>query len=98
MKRIAFITGGTRGIGFGIATQLAVAGFDIAINGVRPETDAAEAINTLKDFGNDVIYCRGDIATSADRQQMLQQVKAHYRKLHVLVNNAGIAPRVRNDI
>ena len=98
MKPVAFITGGTRGIGFGIAVQLAKAGFDLAINGVRSETDAAEAINTLKDFGSTVIYCRGDIASSADRQQMLQQLEAHYGKLHVLVNNAGIAPKVRNDI
>jgi 3-oxoacyl-[acyl-carrier protein] reductase len=98
MKRIAFITGGTRGIGFGIAAQLAAAGFDLAINGVRSETDAAEAIDTLKGFGNDVIYCRGSIASAADRQQMLHQVESQYGKLHVLVNNAGIAPKVRNDI
>lgn len=98
MKRIAFITGGTRGIGFGIATQLAIAGFDLAINGVRPDIDVEEAVNKLKDFGNDVIYCRGNIATSNDREQMLQQADAHYGKLHVLVNNAGIAPKARNDI
>jgi NAD(P)-dependent dehydrogenase (short-subunit alcohol dehydrogenase family) len=98
MKRVAFVTGGSRGIGFGIAAQLAAAGFDLAINGVRPETDAAEALDKLKSFGNAVIYCRGNIASTADRQQMLQQVEAQYGKLHVLVNNAGIAPKVRNDI
>jgi 3-oxoacyl-[acyl-carrier protein] reductase len=98
MKRVAFVTGGSRGIGFGIAAQLAAAGFDLAINGVRSETDAAEALDKLKSFGNAVIYCRGNIASTADRQQMLQQVEAHYGKLHVLVNNAGIAPKVRNDI
>lgn len=98
MKRVALITGGTRGIGFGIATQLAAAGFDLAINGVRAETEAAEALDTLKGFGNDVIYCRGSIASSNDRENMLRQVEAHYGKLDVLVNNAGIAPGVRNDI
>jgi 3-oxoacyl-[acyl-carrier protein] reductase len=98
MKKVAFITGGTRGIGYGIATQLAAAGFDLAINGVRPGSEAAEALNALKAYGNEVIYCRGSIASSSDREQMLRQVKEHYGKLQVLVNNAGIAPRVRNDI
>jgi NAD(P)-dependent dehydrogenase (short-subunit alcohol dehydrogenase family) len=98
MKKVALITGGSRGIGFGIAAQLAAAGFDLAINGVRQATEAADALEKLKAFGNEVIYCRGNIASSADRQQMLRQVEAYYGKLHVLVNNAGIAPKVRNDI
>jgi 3-oxoacyl-[acyl-carrier protein] reductase len=41
-KKIAFITGGTRGIGFGIALELAKAGFDLAINGVRDEEAVQE--------------------------------------------------------
>lgn len=98
MKRVAFITGGSRGIGFGIAAQLAADGFGLAVNGIRPATEAAEALDKLKHFGNDVIYCRGNIASSADRENMLRQIEAHYGKLHVLVNNAGIAPKVRNDI
>ncbi len=52
----------------------------------------------LKDFGNDVIYCQGNIASSSDRKNILQQVKDHYGRLHVLVNNAGIAPKERKDI
>jgi NAD(P)-dependent dehydrogenase (short-subunit alcohol dehydrogenase family) len=98
MKRVAFVTGGSRGIGFGIAAQLAAAGFDLAVNGVRSEDDAAEALDALKQLGTNVIYCRGDISTSVDREKMLRQVEAHYGRLHVLVNNAGIAPKVRNDI
>lgn len=98
MKRVAFVTGGSRGIGYGIAAQLAADGFDLAINGVRSATDAAESLEKLRSFGNDVIYCRGDIAAKTDRSTMLRQVEEHYGKLHVLVNNAGIAPKVRNDI
>ncbi len=98
MKRIALITGGSRGIGFGIAAQLAQNGFNLAINGIRSAGDAEDAIKKLKDFGNDVLYCRGNISSSADRQNILQQVKEHYGMLHVLVNNAGVAPKERKDI
>ncbi len=98
MKSVALITGGSRGIGFGIAEQLAKNGFDLAINGVRAATEAVKAIDSLKDFGNDVIYCRGNISSSTDRINILQQVKDHFGKLHVLVNNAGVAPKERKDI
>jgi len=98
MKRVALITGGSRGIGFGIATQLAMNGFDIAINGTRSDADVEDAVKKLKDFGNDVIYCRGSISSTADRENVLDEVNKHYGALHVLVNNAGIAPNVRNDI
>jgi len=98
MKRVALVTGGSRGIGFGIAKQLAANGFDLAINGTRSATEAKDAIKKLKDFGNDVIYCQGNIASSSDRAEILQQVKDHYGRLHVLVNNAGVAPKDRKDI
>ena len=98
MKRVALITGGSRGIGFGIALQLATNDFDLAINGVRPESDVEEAMKKLKDFGNDVIYCRGNISSSTDRESILNKVNEHYGKLHVLVNNAGVAPKERKDI
>lgn len=98
MNRVALITGGSRGIGLGIAMQLASNGFNLAINGMRPEANVADAIKKLKDFGNDVIYCQGNISSSGDRENLLRQVQDHYGKLHVLVNNAGVAPKERKDI
>ena len=98
MKRVALITGGSRGIGFGIAQQLARNGFDLAINGVRSEDQVKDAIKKLKEFGNEVIYCRGNISSSADREDIIGYVKNHYGRLHVLVNNAGVAPKERRDI
>ena len=92
------ITGGSRGIGFGIARQLAANGFDLAINGVRPETDADEALQQLRNSGIDVIYCQGNISLSADRENIIRKTKAHFGKLHVLINNAGVAPKERRDI
>ncbi|MFT3949486.1 MAG: 3-ketoacyl-ACP reductase [Agriterribacter sp.] len=98
MKRVALITGGTRGIGFGIATQLAKEGFNLAVNGTRPEEAVQSAVEELKALGAEVIYCRGSIASSADRKHMISSIREHYGALHILVNNAGIAPRERKDI
>lgn len=97
-NNVALVTGGSRGIGFGIAKQLALLGFDIAINGVRPAEDVAGVIASIKDLGVDVIYCQGNIAVTSDRKKILQEVDNHFKKLNILVNNAGIAPRERRDV
>ncbi len=98
MKRVALVTGGSRGIGFGIACHLASNGFDVAINGVREEGAVQDAIKTLQDLGAQVIYCQGSISSSEDRKKIVQQVKDHFGRLNVLVNNAGIAPKERRDV
>jgi NAD(P)-dependent dehydrogenase (short-subunit alcohol dehydrogenase family) len=98
MNPVALITGGSRGIGFGIAQALARAGFDVAINGMRPESAVTDVLDQLKSFGTDAIYCQGDIASAEARQAMLDKINAHYGRLNVLVNNAGVAPKERNDI
>jgi len=97
MKRIALITGGSRGIGLGIAQHLAKAGFSLAINGVR---DESEVTNVLKELAatTEVIYCQGDIGSTKDRESVINKVRKHFGKLHVLVNNAGVAPKERRDI
>lgn len=98
MKKVALITGGSRGIGLGIATHLALSGFDIAINGVRDESSVGDALESLKKAGAKVLYCQGNVASSADRKAIIQKVKEQFGRLDVLVNNAGIAPRERRDI
>lgn len=97
-NRVAFITGGSRGIGLGIALQLAEAGFDLAINGVRDAIAVASAIEKLKNYGGRVIYCQGDVASAEARAKMIADIKLQLGALHILVNNAGIAPRERKDI
>jgi NAD(P)-dependent dehydrogenase (short-subunit alcohol dehydrogenase family) len=98
VKKVALITGGTRGIGFGIARALAAAGFDLVVNGLRPEADVAPALASLRAAGVDVLYCRGDVADRSFRQRMLDEARAHFGRLQVLVNNAGMAPVERRDI
>ncbi len=98
MNKVALITGGSRGIGFGIATYLAAQGYDLAINGIRPEVDAAPALENLRAMGGKVIYCPGNIAMEEDRLSIIETVKNKMGSLHVLINNAGVAPKERNDI
>jgi len=98
MKKVALITGGTRGIGLGIARQLAAGGFNLAINGVREESAVDAVLKALKNLGTDCIYCRGNIAKSDGRGLIMEQVRKHFGVLNLLVNNAGMAPRERRDV
>lgn len=98
MKPVALITGGSRGIGFGCACALAENGFDLAINGMRPEDQVREAVLDLNKLGAEVAYCQGDIGSPEARAGILAEVKKKFGRLNVLVNNAGVAPRERKDI
>ena len=98
MNKIAFITGGTRGIGFGVALALGKAGFDLALNGMRNEGEVTDALEELRNLGVNVAYFQGNVAVREDRQAMLDKILSHFGSVNVLVNNAGIAPRERADI
>lgn len=98
MKNVALITGGSRGIGLGIAIQLAKSGFDLAINGIRDESSVDEPLESLRRAGANVVYCQGNVASSVDRKAVVQKVRENFGKLNLLVNNAGIAPKERRDI
>ncbi len=98
MKNVALITGGSRGIGLGIATELAKAGFHLAVNGVREETAVSEVLTELRRLGTDVIYVQGDISRKTDREKIVDDTLNRFGHINVLVNNAGIAPRERMDI
>jgi NAD(P)-dependent dehydrogenase (short-subunit alcohol dehydrogenase family) len=95
--RVALITGGTRGIGFGIANALARAGWTLVITGRRPEAEVQDAVNELRAL-TPTTYVAADVASSQDRTRLLQSVEANLGRLDLLVNNAGIAPPVRADI
>jgi 3-oxoacyl-[acyl-carrier protein] reductase len=93
-RKVALVTGGSRGIGLGVAKQLAASGYDVAINGRRPHAEVAE----LRALGVDALYCRADVAELPDHQAVLGQVRQRFGRLDVLVNNAGVAPSVRADV
>ena len=98
MRKTALITGGTRGIGYGIAACLAKKGYDLAINGMRPEADVVDVIKSLSSFGVKVVYCQGNIGDAAGRNAIVTNAIEQLGVINVLVNNAGVAPKVRNDV
>jgi NAD(P)-dependent dehydrogenase (short-subunit alcohol dehydrogenase family) len=100
MNKIALVTGGSRGIGFGIAERLATEHWDLVINGVRPEDAVTEPLSKLRNYGVRVTYARGDIGSAEGRTAILTACDgfAGGKAINLLVNNAGVAPKVRADL
>ena len=94
----ALVTGGTRGIGLGIAHALARDGWDLAVCGVRAETDVTGALDGLRAHGASVQYFAADLADSVARRRLVDDIRDRCGIVTALVNNAGRAPRVRADI
>ena len=98
MRKVALVTGGTRGIGLGVARALAAEGFDLALGGVREEAQVTGVLEELRAKGGEVRYFRADIASREAREQLVSGVRSAFKRLHLLVNNAGVAPAVRADL
>jgi len=98
MPRVALVTGGTRGIGLGVARALARDGWDLALCGIRPEADVAVVLDDLRHAGGAVHYYAADVAGVEDRARLVGAVRAQFGAVNALVNNAGRAPRVRADL
>ena len=98
MTKNVLITGGSRGIGLGIAMELAKKGYGIAINGRRDLSAVTKTIEALKSWGSKVVYCQGDISKPEDRDTMVADTVSALGRIDVLVNNAGVGPEKRMDI
>jgi NAD(P)-dependent dehydrogenase (short-subunit alcohol dehydrogenase family) len=97
-RKVALVTGGARGIGLGVALKLAQADFTLAISGRRTLEQVQPALDPIRKHSAASIYVQADVASSSDRARLLLAIEENYGRLDVLVNNAGIAPRVRADI
>jgi 3-oxoacyl-[acyl-carrier protein] reductase len=98
VKRVALVTGGTRGIGGGIARALAARDFDLALCGRREEAEVAPVLEELRRAGAEVRYVKADVGERGERERLVAALRESPGRLHVLVNNAGVAPVVRADL
>ncbi len=88
MKKTAVVTGSRKGIGFGIVEAFLKEGYNVVSCGTAPEVPS--------DFPCDYVCC--NIAVAEDRKKLLGYTLEKYGRVDVLVNNAGVAPKVRMDI
>lgn len=102
-KGTALITGASRGIGRGIALELARHGYDIAATATRADPSETEkglyeVKARIEELGQQCLPLAGDIASRADHARMIQAALDRFGTIDVLVNNAGVAPLQRLDI
>ena len=99
---VVLVTGSSRGLGRGIALCCARAGFNVAIHYAGNEAAAQETVAQCRAAASQAeqqfVPVRGNLALAADRAAMFDQTLAAFGRLDALVNNAGMAPRVRADL
>lgn len=95
----ALITGGCRGIGYGIAQALAEQGFNLALTGTRPQEDSVvqAALSSLNQHCT-ALYFQQDLSELAGHQPLIAEVLKKLGSLETLVLNAAIAPATREDL
>jgi NAD(P)-dependent dehydrogenase (short-subunit alcohol dehydrogenase family) len=97
-RKVAIVTGSGRGIGRGIATLLARAGWAIVVNGSKNPKNTEETLALVEAEGSEGLIVLGDIACAADRDRLVDATLERFGKIDLLVNNAGVGPRVRMDM
>ena len=104
MNPVALITGGSRGIGRGIALKLAELGYDLLLNYAGNQISAqdtalsCQALAMSQDRHARTEIYQADISKTADRQKLIAYARQQFGRLDLLVNNAGVAPELRTDI
>ncbi len=97
--KVAIVTGGLRGIGLGISKSLLVERYSLALCGSRPVDQVGEKLQELRSRSeNRVEYYQCDMGNREQRHALLESVRRDFGRLNLLVNNAGVAAKVRDDV
>ena len=91
MKRVALVTGSSRGIGAAVAAALSAAGWAVCINYIERADKAEELAERLRAAGGEVLVCQADVADRAAVNAMVERIEAELGPVSLLVNNAGVA-------
>jgi len=86
-RKVAIVTGAARGIGQGIAIELAKAGADVVVSDIIPEEGT---INQIKKLKRRAIYVKTDISNKKQVENLIAETIKNFKKIDILVNNAGI--------
>lgn len=97
-SRTALVTGGSRGIGRGIALALAAQGWAVVVNYRGNAQAAAETVDAIAGRGGQALAVQADIGEAGGRTHLLQATLDCFGRIDLLVNNAGMAPRLRMDL
>ena len=98
-KKVALISGGSRGIGASIARRLLQDGFAVTVNSSEPlAISGEEDFIKLVDTDSNLVHVQGDVSLAEDRKRMVDETLKTWGRIDVLVNNAGVAPKVRTDM
>ena len=98
MKKTAIVTGSSRGIGFAVAKQLGLDGYNVVMVATGSQEKNQEALDALKALEIECAYIQADISSHDDRLKIVEGALAAFGRIDVLVNNAGVAPKVRADL
>ena len=96
--KVAIVTGASRGIGNAIAVRLASEGYAIVAVGTSAEQSISANLDAIRQHGSLFIYVRADVSSEECRQSIVDRAISDFGRIDVLVNNAGVAPKVRMDI
>ena len=97
-RKVALITGSGRGIGRGIAFELAKAGWVIVINDFGNPEPPKETLDLVRAASSDGMIIMANITVAAERERIVEETLNQDGRIDLLVNNAGIGPRVRMDM
>ncbi|TWV96188.1 SDR family oxidoreductase [Chitinophaga pinensis] len=89
-EKVILVTGASRGIGATIAAKLASEGAKVIVNYAGNKDAAEQLVNDIRQNGGDAIALQADVSKGSDVKQLFDDAIAHYGRIDVLVNNAGI--------
>ena len=95
MRQVALVTGASRGIGRGIALELARQGWDVCVNYLQRQQAAQETAAIIRDLGQNAAVVRADVADGGAVEAMARQAERELGPISLLVNNAGIAGQMQ---